>query len=80
MIVHNCVQAIARDLLCYGMMQVASAGFNIVLHVHDEVVVEAPENVKVETIEALMGRKPDWAAGLPHRADGYETMFYRKDD
>lgn len=74
----NIVQAIARDLLVYGMHQVADAGHRIVMHVHDEIVVETT-TATVEEICALMSSAPDWAAGLPLSADGYECEFYRKD-
>ncbi|WP_406713395.1 DNA polymerase [Trueperella pyogenes] len=73
----NIVQAIARDLLVYGMHQVARAGHRIVMHVHDEIVVEAA-TASVEEICDLMATVPDWAAGLPLAADGYECSFYMK--
>lgn len=74
----NIVQAIARDLLVYGMHQVAKAGHRIVKHVHDEIVVETT-TASVDEICALMATAPDWADGLPLAADGYECEFYRKD-
>lgn len=74
----NTVQAIARDLLVYGMHQVAEAGHRIVMHVHDEIVVEAA-TASVEEICDLMATVPDWADGLPLAADGYACEFYRKD-
>lgn len=74
----NIVQAIARDLLVYSMHQVAEAGHRIVMHVHDEIVVETT-TASVEEICGLMATAPDWAAGLPLAADGYECEFYRKD-
>lgn len=73
----NIVQAIARDLLVYGMRQVARAGHRIVMHVHDEIVVETT-TASVDEICALMATVPDWAAGLPLAADGYECSFYMK--
>lgn len=74
----NIVQAIARDLLVYGMRQVARAGHRIVMHVHDEIVVETT-TASVDEICALMATVPDWAEGLLLAADGYECEFYRKD-
>lgn len=74
----NIVQAIARDLLVYGMHQVSRAGHRIVMHVHDEIVVETTA-ASVEEICTLMATVPDWADGLPLAADGYECGFYRKD-
>jgi DNA polymerase len=49
------------------------------MHVHDEVVVEAPLNASLDDLCALMGETPDWADGLLLRADGYECDFYKKD-
>lgn len=74
----NIVQAIARDLLVYGMHRVSEAGHRIVMHVHDEIVVETT-TAAVDEICDLMTTAPDWAAGLPLAADGYECEFYRKD-
>lgn len=74
----NIVQAIARDLLVYGMHQVARAGHRIVMHVHDEIVVETT-TASVDEICGRMATAPDWAAGLPLAADGYQCEFYRKD-
>lgn len=74
----NSVQAIARDLLVYGMHHVAEAGHRIVMHVHDEIVVETT-TASVEEICGLMSTVPEWADGLPLAADGYECEFYRKD-
>lgn len=74
----NIVQAIARDLLVYGMHQVSQAGHRIVMRVHDEIVVET-STTSVKEICTLMATAPTWAAGLPLSADGYECDFYRKD-
>ena len=74
----NIVQASARDLLVYGMHQVSQAGHRIVMHVHDEIVIETT-TASVEEICGLMATAPDWAVGLPLAADGYECEFYRKD-
>ena len=76
----NVVQATARDLLALAMLRLSNAGFQIVMHVHDEAVVEVPiRQSSVEEICSLMAQPPDWAAGLPLRADGYECEFYKKD-
>lgn len=74
----NIVQAIARDLLVYGMHHVSEAGHRIVMHIHDEIVVETT-TATVDEICDLMATAPDWAAGLPLAADGYACEFYRKD-
>lgn len=73
----NIVQAISRDILCYAMQ--ALNGCDIVAHVHDEVIIEAGPDTSLEAVCARMSRTPPWAQGLLLRADGFETMFYRKD-
>lgn len=79
-LVENIVQATARDLLALAMLRLRDAGFEIVMHIHDEAVLEVPEGVSsVEEICKIMAIAPDWAAGLPLRADGYECPFYKKD-
>lgn len=79
-LVENIVQATARDLLAQAMLRIRNKGFEIVMHIHDEAVLEVPEGVSgVEEICQIMAEQPDWAAGLPLRADGYECVFYKKD-
>ena len=79
-LVENIVQATARDLLALAMLRLRDAGFDIVMHIHDEAVLEVPESVSsVEEICRIMAVAPAWAAGLPLRADGYECPFYKKD-
>lgn len=79
-LVENIVQAIARDLLASAMMNVANAGYNIVFHVHDEIIAEAPNGQgSVDEMCKLMSINPDWADGIPLSADGYECKYYRKD-
>lgn len=75
--VENIVQAISRDLLCYSMRKLKD--YEICAHVHDEVIVECGMDESMETVCKLMGEVPPWAKGLELRADGYETMFYKKD-
>lgn len=75
--VENIVQAIARDILCYAMKTLRNC--SIVMHIHDEVVIEVDHRMSVEAVCDLMGRTPPWAKGLQLRADGYETEFYKKD-
>ncbi len=76
----NIVQATSRDLLALAMLRLRNAGFEIVMHIHDEAVVEVPEGVSsVDEICRIMSEAPAWAVGLPLRADGYECEFYRKD-
>ena len=74
-------QAIARDCLAISMQRVAALGYNIVMHVHDEMIVDVPieDTDALERINACMGEAIPWAPGLPLRGDGYETPFYMKD-
>jgi len=75
--VENIVQATSRDLLCYSMQSLKD--YNIVIHVHDEIVIEAGMETSIESICNQMSHTPPWAKGLLMRADGYETNFYKKD-
>ena len=77
--VENIVQATARDILVEAMRRLESAGYQIVMHVHDEAVIEAPADSSLEDICAIMGQTPAWAGGLLLRADGYVCDFYQKD-
>ena len=77
--VENIVQATARDILVEAMRQLEAVGYQIVMHVHDEAVIEAPADSSLEDICAIMGQTPAWAGGLLLRADGYVCDFYQKD-
>ncbi|WP_312105263.1 DNA polymerase [Pygmaiobacter massiliensis] len=76
-LVENIVQATARDILCYAMQTLRCC--SIVMHIHDEVVIEANPRMSLDAVCQQMGRTPPWAKGLLLRADGYETAFYKKD-
>ena len=80
-LVENIVQATARDCLAVAMTRVSAKGYNIVMHVHDEMIVDVPREDKEapEVINSIMGEPIDWAPGLPLRGDTYETDFYKKD-
>jgi len=81
-LVENIVQAVSRDLLAHAMMKLESAGYNIVMHIHDEVVIEAPADDPegtIDKINEIMGQGPDWAKGLPLGAAGFTSEFYMKD-
>lgn len=78
-LVENIVQAFARDCLAVAMVRLEEAGYHIVFHVHDEVVIEAPEGSRWQDAAEIMGQPIDWAPGLLLRGDGYETKFYMKD-
>lgn len=77
--VENIVQATARDILAEAMLRLTAHGYNIVMHVHDEAVIEAPAETSLEDICTIMGEPPAWAKGLLLRADGYVCDFYKKD-
>ena len=76
--VENIVQAIARDILVEAMMRLEKKGFNIVMHIHDEVVIES-DSSNIEEINEIMSVVPSWAPGLSLEADGFESKFYKKD-
>lgn len=80
-LVENIVQAVARDCLAETMKKVSAAGYRIVMHVHDEIVVDVPEEDKdaLKMITGIMKISPEWAKDMPLRGDGYETAFYKKD-
>lgn len=78
----NLIQAIARDCLAVSMSKIQKAGYHIVMHVHDEVIVEVPEDDAeghLKRIEDLMGEPIEWARGLLLTADGFTSEYYRKD-
>lgn len=78
----NLIQAIARDCLAVSMTKIQQSGYHIVMHVHDEVIVEVPsENAEghLKRIEDLMGEPIEWAPGLLLTADGFNSPYYRKD-
>lgn len=77
--IENVVQAACRDLLAEAMLRLDKAGYKIVMHVHDEVVLECPLDTDVETVCQIMAESPVWAEDLKLSAAGYECKFYRKD-
>ena len=75
--VENIVQATARDILCHAMKTLRCC--SIVMHIHDELVIEADPRMSLDAVCEQMGRVPSWLPGAILRADGYETEWYRKD-
>lgn len=73
----NIVQAISRDILAYAMKTLSHCFIRG--HVHDELIIECSMDVSLKAVCEQMGRTPPWIKGLALRADGYETMFYKKD-
>ena len=79
-LVENIVQAIARDCLAAAMTRLEAEGYQIVMHIHDEVVIECPADAcDLDNVCRIMGRPIDWAPGLILTADGYITDYYKKD-
>ena len=78
-LVENIVQGTARDLLAEAMLRVEEKGYPIVMHCHDEIIAEVPEGTgSVDEMCEVMAVQPEWAEGLPLRADGYQCSFYQK--
>ena len=75
--VENIVQAVSRDILMYSIRTLSHCF--IVGHVHDELIIECSMGVSLDAVCEQMGRTPPWIKGLKLQADGYETMFYKKD-
>ena len=75
--VENIVQAISRDILMYSMNTLRN--YRIVATVHDEIIIECPNDTSLDYICKQMSITPPWAEGLILNADGYECQFYKKD-
>ena len=76
----NIIQAVARDCLAESIFRLHKAGYKIAFHVHDEVVLDVPKDKgSLKEVEEIMGLPIDWAPGLPLRAEGFETEYYKKD-
>lgn len=82
LIVHNCVQAIARDVFMCGFRAAEREGYAVVSRVHDELITEVPDDPRynAEHLSALMAANPPWAVGLPLAAAGHEMYRYAKLD
>ena len=78
--VENIVQATSRDCLAHAMTKLEAMGYNVVFHVHDEVILEVPIGFSsAQEVEQIMAEPIEWAEGLPLRADAYECDYYKKD-
>lgn len=77
--VENIIQAMSRDILAEAMERLEAAGYDIVMHVHDEAVIEAPRDAALDDVCRIMSKAPDWTPGLILNAAGYECEFYQKD-
>lgn len=79
-LVENIVQAIARDCLCEAMLRLEDSGYKIVMHIHDEVVLDVPKGFgSIDEVLEIMSKPIPWAPGLPLMAEGYEGDYYRKE-
>ena len=81
LIVHNCCQAVARDVMAWNMPAIEEAGYEIVLTVHDDCIVEAldTDQYTSDKLSSLLATNPDWLPGCPLSAAGFEAYRYRKD-
>lgn len=75
----NIVQAIARDCLAETLRRIEQLGLQVVFHVHDEVIIDAPMEVTAEQICDLMAEPISWAPGLLLKGAGFESSYYMKD-
>ena len=79
-LVENIVQATARDCLAAAMLRLTKAGYKILMHVHDEVIMEMPKDRgSLEEVTRIMAMNESWEKGLIKNADGFEDIYYRKD-
>lgn len=75
----NIVQAVARDCLAVTLDRINRLGFQVVFHVHDEVIIDAPADLSVDMICDLMAEPISWAPGLILKGAGFESQYYMKD-
>ena len=78
-LVENIVQATSRDLLAEAMRRLEAAGNPVVMHIHDEAVIDAPKDSSLDTIVNIMTEVPNWADGLILNTAGFVGDFYKKD-
>lgn len=78
-LVENIVQAVARDCLANAIINLETNGYEIVMHIHDECVIEAKEDKTLENAIKIMCKLPRWAKDLPLNADGFEGNYYKKE-
>ena len=80
-LVENIIQAIARDCLAVTMIRLEDKGYNVVFHIHDEVIIDVPkeDNGALKTVLDIFSEPISWAPGLYLKGDGYESPYYLKD-
>ena len=77
-LVENITQGVARDILAEAMLALDKKGYNIVMHCHDEVIIDTDKG-SVKDVCSIITKPPDWAEGLPLSAEGYECEYYKKE-
>jgi DNA polymerase len=78
LMVENATQATARDVFVHGILALENAGYRVLFHVHDEVIVEASEDADPADVVRLLTQMPEWAAGLPVAAEAEKSTHYKK--
>lgn len=78
-LLENIVQATSRDLLAEKMLELEEENISVIMHVHDEIVTEVPQETNIKIVDEIMARPVEWAPGLPLKGDSYESAYYRKD-
>lgn len=80
LIVHNCCQGVARDVMAYNMPEIENRGYEILLTVHDELITEAPDTPEfnAEDLSTMLSASKPWSKGLPLASAGFESKRYRK--
>lgn len=78
----NIVQATARDIMASAMLELDEAGYDILLTVHDEIIIESSDNndlgLTLKTVEGIMSQQRDWHLGLPLAVEGFVTKRFKK--
>lgn len=78
-LVENIVQAIARDCLAETLIRLYDRNYEVVMHIHDEVVIDAYDDEKLEDVNNILAEPIPWAPGLILKGAGFETKYYMKD-
>lgn len=78
-LIENCTQAIARDCLAITLERLIAHGYTPVMHIHDEVIIEADQSQHLDDVNAIFAEPIPWAPGLPLKAAGFEANYYMKD-
>lgn len=78
-LVENIVQAIARDCLAETLLRLYEKNYDVVMHIHDEVVIDAYNDEKLEDVNNILAEPIPWAPGLVLKGAGFETKYYMKD-